>query len=178
MDGKNIYEGLLLKSTGQLPRARSPRGMTRITENVYLGNYKDAMGIAASGVAFRYVLNLTTERYTLKNQPHVTVVHIPLVDDESSDVRKYFDEVVAFLDRCERQCSPVLVHCVAGVNRSGVMIMAYLLHRRPRSVSPFVYFLYVYHGLREQRGAFVENPSFRRQLIEHYVLARGDDKKK
>ncbi|WRO02433.2 Tyr/ser protein phosphatase, partial [Monkeypox virus] len=50
------------------------------------------------------------------------------------------------------------VHCVAGVNRSGAMILAYLMSKNKES-SPMLYFLYVYHSMRDLRGAFVENPS-------------------
>ncbi|WRV00929.1 Tyr/ser protein phosphatase, partial [Monkeypox virus] len=39
--------------------------------------------------------------------------------------------------------------------------------------SPMLYFLYVYHSMRDLRGAFVENPSFKRQIIEKYVIDKN-----
>ncbi|ASK51277.1 Tyr/Ser kinase, virus assembly, IFN-gamma inhibitor [Eptesipox virus] len=169
MDKKSLYENVLLKSTGSLPKARAPTKMTRVTEYVYLGNYNDAMNIHKSGIDFKYILNLTTEKYTLLCS-NVTILHIPLYDDTKTNVSQYFDYVTNFLANCDTRKEPILVHCVAGVNRSGVMICAYLMSKRQKNIPAFIYFLYIYHSMREQRGAFVENPSFRKQIIEKYIL--------
>ncbi|AAF17951.1 gp069L [Rabbit fibroma virus] len=170
MDKKSLYENVLLKSTGALPKARIPTKMMRVTDYVYLGNYNDAKAVPTSGVGFKYILNLTTEKkYTIKNSS-VTIIHMPLVDDEYTDLTKYFDYTTTFLSNCEDKHYPVLVHCMAGVNRSGAIIMAYLMSRKSKDIPAFMYFLYIYHSIREQRGAFLENPSFRRQIIEKYII--------
>lgn len=171
MDKKSLYKYLLLRSTGDMHRAKSPTIMTRVTNNVYLGNYKNAMNAPSSEVKFKYVLNLTMDKYTLPNS-NINIIHIPLVDDTTTDISKYFDDVTAFLSKCDQRNEPVLVHCAAGVNRSGAMILAYLMSKNKES-SPMLYFLYVYHSMRDLRGAFVENPSFKRQIIEKYVIDKN-----
>ncbi|ABI99065.1 protein-tyrosine kinase [Deerpox virus W-1170-84] len=169
MDKKSLYENVLLKSTGSLPKAKAPNKMMRVTNYVYLGNYNDALNAPYSDIQFKYILNLTTEKYKLKNS-HINIIHMPLIDDEQTDLSKHFDYVTDFLSKCDAQQYPVLVHCVAGVNRSGAMIMAYLMTKRSKDIPAFMYFLYIYHSMREQRGAFLENPSFRKQIIEKYII--------
>ncbi|AWU47115.1 Tyr/Ser phosphatase [Sea otter poxvirus] len=168
MDKKKLYEYILLRSTSSSYSLHAPQDITKITKYVYLGNLDNAINVHKSGIPFKYMLNLTTTTYT-PTLPGVTVIHIPLLDDNVTDVTKYFDDIVNFLNNCENRQMPVLVHCVAGVNRSGVIIAAYLLSRRNANIPPFVYFLYIIHGLREKRGAFVENDSFKKQLIRYYI---------
>ncbi|AEN03668.1 tyr/ser protein phosphatase [Yokapox virus] len=168
MDKKSLYKYLLLRCTGDMQKAKSPTVMTRVTKNVYMGNYKNAMEAPCSIVDFKYILNLTMENYSFCDS-NINIIHIPLIDDMSTDISKYFDYVTDFLTKCDERNEPVLVHCVAGVNRSGSMILAYMMSRN-KTVSPMVYFLYVYHTLRDLRGAFVENSSFRRQIIERYII--------
>ncbi|AST09290.1 tyr-ser protein phosphatase [Murmansk poxvirus] len=167
MDKKSLYKYLLLRSTGDMPKAKTPTIMTRVTKNVYLGNYKNAMEAPYSTINFKYILNLTMEKYSFRDS-NINIIHIPLIDDMSTDISKYFDDVTEFLAKCDQRDEPVLVHCIAGVNRSGSMILAYMMSKN-KVVSPVLYFLYVYHTLRDLRGAFVENSSFRRQIIEKYI---------
>ncbi len=159
---------LLLRSTGCFHRPKFPQKITKITDYVYLGNLENAKNIHKSGIDFKYVVNLTTEEYKLPGG--VTMIHVPLVDDIRTDISKYFNDVTSFLSRCEKRKEAVLVHCFAGINRSGSMIMAYLMTRKKSAVTSFNYFLYVYHELRKIRGAFIENPSFRKQIIDRYVI--------
>nr|WGO62699.1 Tyr-Ser kinase [Wadden Sea poxvirus] len=168
MNKKSIHKNILLKCTGYLPKAKLPNTMTRITDYVYLGNYKDAMMICDSGINFKYILNLTTETYKLKNK-NITIINIPITDDVKTNISIYFDDVTKFLSKCDERKTPVLVHCVAGVNRSGAMIMAYLMSKKINDIPDVIYFLYIYHYLREQRGAFIENPSFKKQIIDRYI---------
>ncbi|QGN68077.1 tyrosine/serin protein phosphatase IFN-gamma inhibitor [Equine molluscum contagiosum-like virus] len=169
MDKKRFYRRLILKSTSTPVTTRDePQQVTRITEHVYLGSYNNAMSLQKHGVAFRYVLNVSMVKYTLPD-PNVTVIHLPVPDNEQVDIAKYFDSVASFLEKCEKNKTPVLVHCIAGVNRSGAMVMAYLLHVRDQRVPAVIYFLHVYHGLKDLRGAFLENASFKKQLVDHYL---------
>ncbi|APG58289.1 putative dual specificity protein phosphatase H1-like protein [BeAn 58058 virus] len=143
--------------------------MMRVTEYVYLGNYNDAINAPYSDVKFKYILNLTPEKYKIVNSP-INIIHLPLIDDECTDLSKYFDYTTNLLTKCETEHYPILVHCIAGVNRSGAIIMAYLMSRRSKDIPAFMYFLYIYHAMREKRGAFLENVSFRKQIINKYIV--------
>ncbi|QHR82611.1 serine tyrosine dual phosphatase [Brazilian porcupinepox virus 1] len=169
MDKKSLYENVLLKSTGSLEKARAPIKMMKVTDYVYLGNYDDAINAPYSDVKFKYILNLTPEKYKILNSP-INVIHLPLIDDENTNINKYFDYTNDILSKCDEKKYPILVHCMAGVNRSGAIIMSYLMHRRSKDIPPFMYFLYIYHSMRERRGAFIENSSFRKQIINKYVI--------
>lgn len=142
--------------------------ITRITDYVYLGSYNDAISINKYCTKFRYIINMSMVKYSVKD-PNITIINIPIPDNDTVDISKYFDTIARFLEKCEKSALPVLVHCLAGINRSGAMIMAYLLHTRDKSIPGVIYFLYIYHGLKESRGAFLENTWFKSQLIDHYL---------
>ncbi|QHG62631.1 protein-tyrosine kinase [Cetacean poxvirus 1] len=171
MDNKKLYEHVLLRSTGFIKKPTSPMDVTRISNYVYLGNFQNALDSPKSSVAYKYILNLTTKRYTLECS-NATIIHIPLVDDVNVDITKHLDSITDFLNKCEKHKEPVLVHCVAGVNRSGAIIMAYVMTKKNKDNIPtFIYFLHMYYEIKELRGAFLENPSFRKQIIRKYVLS-------
>lgn len=170
MDKKKLYTYIALKST-RAPAGAKPKmpdGITRITQYVYLGNYHDALDTSRWPAQFVYIVNASMLKYT-PPCAGTTVVNVPVPDNETVDISAYFAPIAEFLQKCEDTRTPVLVHCVAGINRSGALTMAFLMRMRNKEVPALVYFLYVYHGLREERGMFLENPSFKRQLLAHYL---------
>ncbi|PWG68642.1 hypothetical protein DEM28_23465 [Enterobacter mori] len=100
MDKKSLYENVLLKSTGSLPKAKAPSKMMRVTDYVYLGNYDDAINAISSNVNFKYILNLTTEKYCF-NDSRINIIHMPLIDDEKTNLNDHFDYVTKFLSKCD-----------------------------------------------------------------------------
>ena len=66
-------------------------------------------------------------------QKHVSKDFIMLNSDArdhtSYDITTHFDECFEFLDRCRREGRKVLVHCVAGINRSAAIVVAYMCDR-------------------------------------------------
>lgn len=63
------------------------------------------MDAPSSEVKFKYVLNLTMDKYTLPNS-NINIIHIPLVDDTTTDISKYFDDVTAFYLNVINETSP------------------------------------------------------------------------
>ncbi|AIZ77308.1 putative protein-tyrosine phosphatase [Parapoxvirus red deer/HL953] len=177
MDDKNDwYARLLLRCTCGGTPVVMPGEMTRLTEYVYLGNAEDARRVVRgeTGVPFQCVVNMTTSKYPTPSG--ITAYHIPLRDDDVTDISAIMPPLVKLLERLEAERRPTLVHCVAGINRSGAAAMAYIMHRR-RTERPdmtrsalFVYFLKTYFELRDLRGAFLENQNFRLQLIKLFVV--------
>ncbi|WZD66051.1 tyrosine phosphatase [Bovine papular stomatitis virus] len=176
MEAKNDwYAKLLLRCTRAGAPIYLPTAMTRLTEYVYLGSAEDARAVVrgASGVDFKCVVNMTTAKYPAPED--LTVYHIPLRDDNVTSIEGVIPPLVKLLERLELEKKPTLVHCVAGINRSGAAAMAYIMHRwtsEHPEVSPaarFVFFLKTYYELRDSRGAFLENNNFRYQLIKMFV---------
>nr|WNT71190.1 MAG: putative protein-tyrosine phosphatase [Equine parapoxvirus] len=176
MGEKNEWCARLLLRCTRAPAAPAlPTAMTRLTENVYLGSAADARAAVRgeAAVAFKCLVNMTTSAYEVPGG--ITVFHVPLRDDSATDITPIIPPLVQLLERLDKDGSPTLVHCVAGVNRSGAAAMAYLMHRKcadtpgMTAAAKFVFFLRTYYELRDARGAFLENASFRSQVIRMFV---------
>ena len=73
------------------------------------------------------------------------------------DMRLHLDEALTFL---EKSSGPALVHCHAGINRSGFMVMAYLMRVEGLDV------LAAAERVRSSgRLHMMNNSSFQRQLV-------------
>lgn len=70
----------------------------------------------------------------------VTVLHFPLEDNDSVSISKHIDAITDLLVKSDQNKIPVLVHCMAGINRSAAMIMSYLMKVRDRNIPFIVYF--------------------------------------
>ncbi|ASC55583.1 protein phosphatase-like protein [Seal parapoxvirus] len=177
MDDKNEwYAKLLLRCTRSSLPPVMPFSMTRLTEHVYLGSADDAYSVmqGESGLNIKCLINMTTSKYQAPKG--ITVYHVPLKDDSVTDISPIIPPLMKLLDRLEAEKKPTLIHCVAGINRSGAAAMAYVMHKRatehPRMTPAerFVFFLKTYYMLRDLRGAFLENQNFRYQLIKMFVV--------
>ena len=174
-DRSEWYARLLLRCTRGNTPMTMPTSMTRLTDYVYLGSANEAREIVLgnTGIDFKCLINMTTSKYPTPER--LTMYHIPLKDDHQTNIAAIIPALVKLLERLEEEKKPTLVHCVAGINRSGAAAMAYIMHKRllehPEMTQParFVYFLKTYYELRDLRGAFLENQSFRYQLIKMFV---------
>ncbi|UWX11342.1 CRPV-233 [Crowpox virus] len=166
MDEKQLYKYIINKSTDTYVKF-VPSDITKITDYVYLGNYKNVSQLPEK-TFFKYIINVSTLMYKL-NRSDVTVLHFPLEDNDKVDISKHINAVVGILKKCDSFKVPVLVHCMAGINRSAAMIMSYLMEVRDKNIPFLIYFLYVYHELKSIRGAFLENKSFVNQIVDKYI---------
>ena len=84
-----------------------------------------------------------------------------LNDDPSHDVKQFFIDGVKFIDKCIEGGGVILVHCAAGISRSGSMACAYLMWKNK---IPFEEALKM---AQEKRSKIYPNMGFRRQLLEY-----------
>jgi protein-tyrosine phosphatase len=101
-------------------------GMTRIWERLYLGSLKDAAQLAAENpFGITAVLSLCSRKVP-KRASLINYTCIPIAESRPISARE-FEAVMGAISRGVRH-GTLLIHCVAGINRSPVMTAAWL-HR-------------------------------------------------
>eukprot|EP00347_Sterkiella_histriomuscorum_P001122 403373242 len=59
-----------------------------------------------------------------------TYKQLPVDDTSEEDIKKYFKMAVKFIESAiENEGGVVLVHCAAGISRSGAVVCAYLMYK-------------------------------------------------
>ena len=102
----------------------SIRPMSKITNNIYLGNIYDAQNIEKLlQMGIQKVLSLITETELLKYPPEIEHKLINIEDFPRQNIIQYFGECLLFMEDNKK----VLVHCMAGASRSATIIIAYLM---------------------------------------------------
>ena len=100
--------------------------MTKIWERLYLGNLKDAEQLARSNPQrINTVVSLCREQ-AVHRAAKITYIHIPIPDSRPISAQKFEDLMFAMAIGVRR--GNLLVHCLAGMSRSPILIAAWL-HR-------------------------------------------------
>lgn len=85
---------------------------------------------------------------------------IPAIDMDGYDILQHLDVVMARLEEASRNGTGVLVHCAAGINRSGALVVAaYMKHTQTPLLKAVAH-------VKDRRRYLLWNPDFRRQLVE------------
>jgi protein-tyrosine phosphatase len=100
--------------------------VTKIWERLYLGNLKDAEKLARfNPQRITTVLSLCRDQ-AVHRAPKITYIHIPIPDSLPISAQNFEDIMFAMAIGLRR--GNLLVHCLAGMNRSPIMVAAWL-HR-------------------------------------------------
>ena len=98
--------------------------MTKIWERLYLGSLKDAAQLARSNPRrIATVVSLCREQ-PVQRVPKVIYIHIPIPDARPISAQKFEDIMFAIALGVRR--GNLLVHCREGMNRSPIMIAAWI----------------------------------------------------
>ncbi len=87
-------------------------------------------------------------------------------DDDSYDMMQHFDEAYRFIEDARISGGKVFIHCLMGINRSGVITVAYcMVHKKmgPISAAKFV---------KKARRLILSNSGFQRQIVA-FARERG-----
>jgi len=109
---------------------------TIISGQLYLGSLSDAWDF--SQMVQNKITHVIQLLYDVSDFPKiegVTYYHIPLFDDELSDILTVFNEYVPIIDEIINGGGHVLIHCALGISRSASLCVAYLIHKTKQSVS-------------------------------------------
>ena len=146
-------------------RNRSDESSEIIPGFMWLGDASNAMDADTHG--FNGIVNCAA-RDTLTNRdyydPSWKYTEYTASDDpEYNILAEHLDDFVAFMDECRAEKRRVLVHCVAGINRSATLCIAYLVIREKMTLSEAVRHCFA------ARPCILTNSSFVIQLIERFV---------
>ncbi len=105
-------------------------------------------------------LNLISRKFTLKDNTssrEVTQLHfISWPDHGVPEIDEVYDDFVKMIEKVEECDSPVVVHCSAGIGRTGTFISFYSIHKLLKKNNTLSIFNIV-RQLKEQRRGSVEN---------------------
>jgi len=100
--------------------------VTRIWERLYLGSLKDAEQLARSNPQrIKTVVSLCREQ-AVHRTPKIAYINIPIPDSRPISAQTFEDIMFAMAIGVRR--GNLLVHCLAGMSRSPILIAAWL-HR-------------------------------------------------
>lgn len=92
--------------------------------------------------------------------PHVTVLHIPIEDDENTDLSPYWHVVFQKIDEQKKSGGKVLVFCGMGISRSATFVIAYLMCIEKMTLRD------AYKEVQQIRNIICPNVGFFKQMIE------------
>lgn len=133
----------------------------------YLGDMfaaKNTARLKALGVT--HVVNCAAGDMTADySSTDVQCLEIKALDNFDYNMKQHFEEAYEFIENARREGGKVMVHCMAGVNRSGFITVAYVMkHLKLDLLSAIDYCVL-------RRGFFLSNHTFQRQLV---VFAREE----
>jgi atypical dual specificity phosphatase len=111
-------------------------GMQKICDGLWIGSRESARDLKVlKSHNITHILNMTVEEENLyENTPEVikiTYKRIGILDNGKCDILEngYLAECFKFIDEAIQSGGQVLVHCQAGISRSGAIVVAYLMKK-------------------------------------------------
>jgi protein-tyrosine phosphatase len=98
--------------------------VTKIWERLYLGSLKDAEQLARSNPQRIVTVVSLCRQQAAQRAPKIIYIHIPIPDARPISAQKFEDIMFAIAIGVRR--GNLLVHCLQGMNRSPILIAAWL----------------------------------------------------
>ena len=133
-------------------------------QHVYLGDEGSARRMdKLQSLGITHVLNCAgddTREPPVGYEKHgIKTKRISGRDAYDYDMMQHYDEAKAFIEEAKVSGGNVLVHCVAGINRSGVITLAYMMDEGD------VFLLEAIEAGVKHRGVILTNQYFQAQLV-------------
>ena len=160
----NLLEKAMAKFTGF---GQSP---TCLLDHLYIGGENEARDlILLCSLGITHIVNCASKYVDTGPDFYgqdFSYMGFDAEDDWTYDIMQHFWPVYDFIEKARQSGGKVLIHCLMGVNRSGVLAIAYcMLHKNmgPISAAKFV---------KESRKMVLINNGFQRRLIT-FARERG-----
>lgn len=145
---------------------RNPKNMTEICDHLYLGSFDDAENIEKlKEESITYVVNTVEDEFeNMKTGKEFYGENFKYLGFLSEDIDtypilKHFDQVFTFIEEARKNNSKCLIHCMAGINRSGCLATAYYMVFK--GIGPISAADHVFHA----RGTLLSNTGFIERLV-------------
>jgi len=135
----------------QLQDSAGVQPYSRIEDHLYVGG-----AVKAPPAGTGAVVNLCEHKDRYKTGVHLWKP----IDGSQAPSIDWLREVVAFIDDQRREGKTVYVHCMSGMNRSGMVVTAYLMHEHGWSRDEALAFA------KSKRPQIQPNPTMMRLLAE------------
>eukprot|EP01119_Soliformovum_irregulare_P003294 TRINITY_DN13654_c0_g1_i1.p1 TRINITY_DN13654_c0_g1~~TRINITY_DN13654_c0_g1_i1.p1 ORF type:complete len:180 (-),score=17.19 TRINITY_DN13654_c0_g1_i1:85-624(-) len=145
-----------------------------ITDQYYLGDMTDASnlaGLTEQGITHILCVadSIDPATWAIEHplNQSITRHYIPLNDFGKSKLDEVFDQCFEFIEKGHATNCKVLVHCVAGINRSASITMAYLMKKNNWT------FEQAYTHVRGRRSQVFPHMSYVSQLLAYETHLYG-----
>lgn len=143
--------------------------MTKLEDHLYIG------GQSATSLNLLEQYKITHIINTVENDPYLhkvyaedgaqtegnelTYLKFSAEDSDQYPIMDHFQDVYQFIEDAEKAKGRCLIHCVQGINRSGVLATAYIMKKN--KIGPFA----AVKRVQRKRGKILTNNSFVSQLL-------------
>jgi hypothetical protein len=125
-----------------------------IDEHVYIGDEDSARDIEVlQGLGITHIL--IAGSYMRAYLTNMNYKQLPLEDSLEQNLTNYLSDALAYIENAEGK---ILVHCAAGISRSGSIIVAYLMKKNNTGFDTAL------SMARNKSSRIRPNPNFERQL--------------
>ena len=149
--------------------SRLPHGASQLLSFLYLGSQQDAADLALlHTLGITHVLNCAAG-YTKTNQKYygkIKYKEFQAEDEDDYDMMQHFKEAYHFIEDARQSGGKIMIHCLMGINRSGVLAIAYIMvHKNIGPISAV-------QLARRSRSVLLTNDGFQRQIVR-FAHQRG-----
>ena len=124
---------------------KAPNGCvpSEISDTILLGDHRAASNAdvySAEHLGVTHVVNCAASEFVRRYPSHVKVLRVrasdhhkyAIIERHIADIICFVDEALSLSGDAEQHRVTVLFHCLAGVNRSVALCIAYLMHRETK----------------------------------------------
>jgi len=150
------------------PNGKGPRHSTNVYSDpsgfaIFIGSMFDVHSRDLKTFRVSAVLDMVKQfRLPFSDVKKLNYLGLRTSDTPKFPLFKYFDQTSAFIESVRYERGRVLVHCVAGLNRSVAVVAAWMVCNADMSLEEAVYQM----ASRRPRGLILSNVGFLYQLVD------------